>query len=79
MAALTDRTISSKSRVFPKIDHSVRMCPEFYWVKNLVKSLKNLAKISQGFGKIILNMWQIFIKYLAKFYLNIKFYATTNA
>ena len=37
-----------------------------------------MAKISQGFGKIILNIWYIFIKYLTKFYLNIKFYGTIN-
>ena len=31
----------------------------------------DLATISKGFGKIILNIWYIFIKYLAKFYLAI--------
>ena len=28
-----------------------------------------MANIWQGFGKMILNKWEIFIKYLAKFYL----------
>ena len=28
-----------------------------------------MAEILQNFGKIMLNMWYLFIKYLAKFYL----------
>ena len=37
-----------------------------------------MANISQGFGKIILNISYIVIKYLAEFYLNIKFYGIIN-
>ena len=30
-----------------------------------------MAKIWHGFGKMILSKWEIFVKYLAKFYLTI--------
>ena len=53
-------------RVFPEVDHSAnvaRIVLVEYTIESLVelnfceRFVKNLAKISQSFGKIILNAW----------------------
>ena len=64
------------NRVFLKVDHSVNIARivliDLLLIKFFLKNLPKIwQKISQGFGKIILKIWDIFIKYLAKFYLTI--------
>ena len=74
------------SRVFPKIDHSVRMCMNCICWKTLWNLCqifsKSITKIWQKFHKVLVNnvehVVNIYQIYMAKFYLNIKIYGTIN-
>ena len=51
-------------RVFPKVDHPLNisriLLVDQWWIIFCLRFAKDLAKITQGFGKIILNMVNIY-------------------
>ena len=67
--SMTFTEFSEFNQVFPKMDHSVRICQNcicwiYHWISCWIK--------------FFLKIWQRFHKVLAKLYLNIKFYGTVN-